>query len=606
MVFWDTETIPTRVDDHLIRQSLRLGVAHYWRKRRDNRSDTHEWYRFTDVDAFWSWVERHAHTNSTLLMIAHNLAFDAQTVQTFVILPKRGWVLQFLYENGSTRIVRWGVPTPEYRRWIDTGKAVEDFRGKRWTRSIVMIDNLNLFAGSIEQWGEALGLPKLTRPPYTDDDDRWWPYCTRDVEIMVRLWEEWFTFLDEHRCGTCRYTIGSQAFSAFRHGYMRNRIVIHANDDVIRLEREAYSGGRVECFVVGRWTDGPYYKLDVNSMYPYVMSESLYPTVLQAVKDSCTVDDLRTLRKRFGVIARVELDTDHPAFPVRENGRNVYPVGQFATTLSSPELDFALDNGWIVRVGKTAVYRMRPVFRWYVKHFYDLKLQYEHDGDKLRRTLVKLLLNSLYGKFGQAGYEDRLIGTTDPGDVSVEYGVELPSRTRYTLYRAGGSVIKQYRTGNAFNSFVAIAAHVTAYARMYLWRLILIAGREHVYYVDTDSLIVDGDGYRNLAENIQQGVLGMLKVEEVADQIEIRAPKDYRMGEHVVRKGIPLDASLLDQNVYELETWPSMRTHIANGHVDTYYNRSVTKHLVYTVNWGNVQSNGRITPYEYGASPLFL
>ncbi|MBU1621896.1 MAG: DNA polymerase, partial [Gammaproteobacteria bacterium] len=461
VLFFDTETYPRRESPTGTRQDFHLGVAHYWRKRRDGKPDNHEWLHFTDIASFWTWTLKKVHTNSILYLVAHNLAFDAQVCRMFVELPERGWRLLFLFENGDTRLIRWGLPTTKLAAWLAEGQHITDFEGKRWSKTVLAMDDCNLFGGSIERWGKALQFPKLKMPAYDAPDEEWWTYCQRDVEVMVRLWQEWFTFLDEQELGTFRTTIGSQAFAGFRHAYMHNRIEIHDNEDAIALERESYRGGRSEAFWVGRRDDGPFYKLDVNSMYPTVMYENTFPTQLQRTGERLTVSRLRSLVKSTGVIATVSLDVDVPVYPIQVNGKNVYPVGQFSTVLCTPEIRTALDNGWIVDVGAFATYRMRRLFYWYVDHFYALKVECDRNGDKLHRSLVKLLLNSLYGKFGQMGYEDRIIGTCAIDDIQVEYGMRFPSRQRITIYRAGGTVIESARTGEGFNSSVAIASHVS-------------------------------------------------------------------------------------------------------------------------------------------------
>jgi len=606
MVFFDTETYPRWESPTGTRQDFHLGVAHYWRKRRDGKPDNHEWLRFTDIPKFWGWTLKKATSHSILYLVAHNLAFDAQVCQMFVELPERGWRLIFLFENGDTRLIRWGMPTTALVSWLADGQHISDFEGKRWAKTLLAMDDCNLFAGSIERWGKALNFPKLHRPAYDAPDEEWWPYCQRDVEVMVKLWQEWFAFLDAENLGTFRTTIGSQAFAGFRHAYMHNRIEIHDNEAAIALERDSYRGGRSEAFWVGRREDGPFYKLDVNSMYPTVMYENHYPSHLLTVGDRLSLKSARTLLDGWGMIARVSLDVDVPVFPVQVKGKNVYPVGQFSTVLCTPEIRVALDNGWIKEIGEFATYRMRRVFYWYVDHFYKLKVQYDQSGDTLHRSLVKLLLNSLYGKFGQMGYEDRIIGTCDPDDIQVEYGMRFPSRQRFTIYHAGGSVIESARTGEGFNSFVAVASHVTAYARLYLWGLIEQAGRDHVFYSDTDSLIVDRQGYDNLAGYLDPERLGYLKIEETANTLEIRAPKDYTLGTHTVRKGVPLKASILDRNAFAMETWPSLKTHLAEGQTDTFHNVDVIKHLSYSVDWGDIQPDGWVSPYFYGTSPLIL
>ena len=606
MVFFDTETIPRRTSKADTTQDFRLGVACYWRHRRDEKPDTREWLEYTDVGAFWDWVLGKSTAHTVLYMIAHNLAFDALVVRMFPELPRRGWRFLFQHESGHTRLFKWGMPTRELTAWLGEGKHIKDFEGKRWTKTILMMDNCNLFGGSIEDWGDDLKFPKLKRPPYDADNALWWPYCRRDVEIMVRLWEEWFPFLDEHHLGAFRTTIGSQAFGAFRHGYMHNKIEIHTDAEAIALERDAYLGGRTEPFFVGRVEGQDLYKLDVNSMYPYVMNVHWYPSRLAGIGLTITPDALRTLLDKYGVTARVLLTPTLPVFPVKQDGKNVYPVGEFVTTLSTPEIAYALDRGWVKEVHAYATYRTRPLFYWFTEALYALKVQYGEDNDPLRRNLVKLLLNSLYGKFGQLGYQDRIIGTADPEAISVSHGYDRARRCNLTIYTAGGLVIEQIRTGEGYNSFVAIAAHVTAYARLYLWSLIERAGRRNVYYCDTDSLIVTQAGYDALADGIDPVRLGFLKVEERGQSLEIRAPKDYDFAGHTVRKGIPGKAVEVDPDTFDVETWPGLISHLAGGNIDTFHNCHVTKTLTYGVDWGELQPDGWVTPYELGPRPLLF
>lgn len=604
MLFVDTETRPVRVDDMFTRQDFHLGVACYWRQRRDGDPDKYEWLEFIDIHTFWDWCLKKALSNTILYLVTHNLAFDLMVLQCFQQVPLRGWRFLFQVEQGGCRLFKWGYPTKELTTWLAESKPIVEFTGKRWSKTVLMMDNTNLFRGKLADWGTDLAFPKLEMPDYSAPDSKWWPYCRRDVEIMLRLWSEWFTFLDEHKLGSFKPTIASQAFSAFRHGYMHHSIQIHTLQNAVDLEREGYFGGRTEAFWVGSRADGPFYCLDVNSMYPYVMLENLYPIRLVGMGESTSTARLATLLKTRGVIARVALDVAQPVFPIKQEGKNIYPVGEFTTVLTTPELEYALQRGWIRKIERYATYRMAPIFQSYVTYFYALKQQYGESGDTLRRNLVKLLLNALYGKFGQRGYQDRIIGTADPAKIEVIHGYNRAKKCPFTLYTAGGIVLEQTRTGEGFNSLVAIAAHVTAYARLYLWSLIERAGRRHVLYCDTDSLIVDQDGYIALSHLVAPDQLGSLKVEGPESILEIYAPKDYLFGCRRVRKGIPVDATDLGDNTFDVETWPGLLTQLAGGTRDTYYNRNVVKHLSYDVDWGVLQGDGWIEPYHFGVTPL--
>ena len=596
MVFFDCETNYERKDDSKVIHTLDFGFACYWRHRRDGDRDRIEWLRFEDSTTFWDWTLAKTTVKTKTYLIAHNLAFDLMVVRGFEELANRGWMTVFIYESGHTRIIKFGYPTKEFRRFLTEGREIEDFRGRRWQKTILAIDNSNLFAGKLARWGETLGLEKLKMPARGDSKEAWDRYCQRDVEIMLRLWQRWFAFLREHDLGSWRPTIASQAFAAYRHRFMNHRIWLHDCQEAISLERESYYGGRSEAFFVGEVKANPVYKLDVNSMYPFVMREHEYPVCLKGFSNTGSIELLIKLLTKYAVIAKVTIECDEPVFPWHKGNRNIYPTGRFTTTLCTPELKYAIDKGFVVKVEQIAWYRTRPIFVEFVEYFYSMKVKYGQEGDKLNRNLIKLVMNSLYGKFGQRGFVDQFVRECEPDRYEVEHVVSSNGKNRYTIYRVGGSVIRSERKGEGHNSFVAIASHVTAYARMYLWQLIQTAGREHVFYCDTDSLFVDNIGLERLKPYLDDSRLGGLKVEDVSDCVVIHAPKDYEFGQTIKRKGVPKESQQLSQNQWEVELWPSLRGLLGQGIADHYENTLVCKTLKREVKWGVLTPSGWVRP----------
>lgn len=606
MVFVDTETDPQPPVRGDIRQEFKLGVAHYWRHRRDGEADQQEWFEFTQIPAFWDWCLKKPSSHSPLYLVAHNLAFDVLVLRMVHELPARGWKHSYMVNQKGARMIQWGYPTAEFSAWLKSGKARQEHKGERWVKTILMLDNLNLFPDKLEEWGKVVGFPKLPMPDTTAPRADWFTYCHRDVEIMLELWQSHFAFLDEENLGTFKPTQAAQAFTGYRHAYMDHAIEIHTNSRAIDLERSAFFGGRTEPFWIGKREDGEFYYLDVNSLYPHVMKGNSYPARLVGIDSGLSVPDLSKMLKRFGVIASVDLDEHDAVFPLRENKRNVYKCDPCTLSLTTPELLYALERDWILKVRDYAMYKMAPIFETYVDHFYALKVKYAQEGNLLRKKQVKLFLNSVYGKFGQHGYEDVLLGGCDPRLVEIREWIELQTGIVHTDYCLGGTKTTQCQKGEAFNSFVAIPAHVAAYGRLHLWALIERAGRGHVFYVDTDSLIVDRCGYDALAHLVDPDRLGYLKVEGVAGSLEIRARKAYTFGEKRVEKGITEKAEYLGNNTYRIELWPGLKAHLEAGQTDTYHNHIMVKHLTYSVDWGVVEWDGWIRLYKAGATPLLF
>jgi len=423
-------------------------------------------------------------------------------------------------------------------------------------------------------------------------------YCRNDVRILIAAWESWLNFLDDHDLGDFRYTLAAQAMSAYRHNAMSYPIKIHNDTSVCELEREAYRGGRIECFSVGKLPEETYYQLDVNGMYCYMMTEHEYPRLLKSWPLSLDTKQLAATLKRHCVIARIILHTDIPAFPFRTQTFNVYPTGTFQAVLSTPELEFALEHCQILKVGRVAIYEKAAIFQAYAEYFAELKQFYEHEGNRPFREIAKKLANSLYGKFGQTDIETDLSFELPPiGPREAPY-YDWRVHKWYRIYKLGHQVVFEKGGGESFNSFPAIPAHVTAYARMYLWSLIEQAGVENVFYCATDSLIVNQAGYDNLADKIDDHKLGYLKLEKQADSLEIWGPNNFRLGDKLKSGGIRKNAIRLSHDVFEQDGFLGLRGAIRQGNPDLVTIKKVRKKMRRRIKTGKVQPDGRIIPFR--------
>jgi hypothetical protein len=199
--------------------------------------------------------------------------------------------------------------------------------------------------------GKLVGLPKKEVDFESVNETRLSEYCHRDVEILRLGMERYFRFLQDHDLGRFRLSKASQAMAAYRHRFMAHKIYFHQDEQVRRLEREAYFGGRVECFELGKIQDGPFLYLDVNSMYPYVMRETAVPCRLIDYSSGFSREDFQEVLNRFGCVSRVVISTDQPIYPIRRNNKVIFPTGEFETVLCSPALREAVRRGHLLKIG---------------------------------------------------------------------------------------------------------------------------------------------------------------------------------------------------------------------------------------------------------------
>ncbi|GAI71128.1 unnamed protein product, partial [marine sediment metagenome] len=397
------------------------------------------------------------------------------------------------------------------------------------------------------------------------------------------------------------YTRGSTAMAAFLLSHYTTKIYIHNNKQAIDLERESYKGGRVECFYLGELNDENYYLLDVNSLYPFVMRNNLYPVKYKQLIHNPTRQTLALSLQRKASVAKVLIETDLPIYAVRR-GRCMFPVGRFWTTLCTPELKYAFEHNHVKQIDVAVIYEQKNIFRSYVDKFYALRQDFKSAGVDEYVELCKKMLNSLYGKFGQKGENWSKIGDCPDERDREELVFNMDGRRVTKLRYLLGELFIMTGKGECFDSFPAIAAHVTAYARMYLWSLMQQAGYSNYFYCDTDSLIVNEVGLCNLQNKRSELLLGGLKIESEAATVRLRGLKDYSFGAKTVIKGVRKNASQVNSSIYTQEQWPSFRGLLRSGEANTYTTKTVTKHLSREYTKGTVSSDGVVVPFVFADS----
>jgi len=579
MIFFDTETWQNEKENGQVHQTLRLGWACYYRRPYGRHLAKTEWFYFKNPSAFWQFISEHTQPKNRLWVIARNVAFDFTVVKGWTHLRKAGYKLKFFHNKGTCNII--------------------SVRNK--SKAIVFLDSMNWFVESLAKTGERIGLPKLSIDFKTCTESELKTYCHRDVEIEIENFKLFIKFLEVNKVARLCYTRGSTAMAAFLLNHYTTKIYIHNNEQAIRLERESYKGGRVESFFLGELKDDNYYMLDVNSLYPFVMRNNVYPVKYKRISHKSTPDSLRNAIKTQSITARVLIETDEPIYAVRRE-RCIFPIGRFWTVLTTPELKHALDRGHIKKVTDCVIYEQESIFKSYVDKFYAMRQEFKSAGVAEYEELCKKMLNSLYGKFGQKGEEWTKIGEcpNEPDREELVFNMDgrRVTKLRYLL----GQVFTMTGVGECFDSFPAIAAHVTGYARMYLWQLMQDAGWGNYFYCDTDSLIVNEVGLCRLQKRISKSLLGGLKIDRRGSTVLLRGLKDYSFGAKTVIKGVRINAVRVKEGVYTQEQWPSFRGLLRSGSPEAYIVKTVTKHLTRKYTKGNVTDNGVVLPYVFADS----
>ena len=562
-IFFDTETKSHDIDGDKAELTLRLGVACYWKRGRGKVKDSEEWFDFKHAAHFWDWLTARVTRRKTLYAVAHNVPFDLLVLKAFSNLAARGWKLTRVYHRMTTTIVRFA------------------FGEKR----IIFIDTMNYYPVKLDELGEHVGLHKLGMPGAGANNWQRRNYCRRDVQIVKEAIARLLATLERGNLGSFKTTGPALAFNIFRHRYMKHTIRPHHVAGVAGLERTAYVGGYTMPFKLFERDGGLYHKLDVNSMYPSVMADNVYPTTLARRMGRLNNKELAACLKTHLAIARVTVTTEEPIYPLRANGHVFYPVGTFSTVLCSRGLSYALKHRHVTGASWALLYQKAPIFKGYVKALYSRKLLAAGRRDRAGALFYKMLLNGLYGKFGQRATETKTLGECDPALFHSEQEWHVERSMWMTVTYAGGSVRTSMDAGETRNSFPAIAAHVTEDARLKLFGLIDKAGRENVVYCDTDSLVVNGAGLGNLRDEIDPEQLGCLKVEKTGRTFVSLGKKDYLFGGERVLKGFKHPAPDFFFKAQVQEQFTGLNAALHDNHAEGMYVKRVLRtHNPFTMN----------------------
>ncbi len=574
-VYFDTEARIKVKPDGIQHHSLRLGVGLYRRNGYGRNKPIKIWFDFKRPYVFWNRCIEYSENDRNLIIIGYNVGYDLRLVNAFNNLARLDYKLTRVYIAQGVIILKW----------------------KKEKHNILMLDAMNYFDGSLEKWGSMLGVEKVDVDFMNCTDEKLMKHCYKDVEILDRLMSFWLRFIKEKNLGCFSPTRSSQAFMAFRHRFMEHDIFIHIDNNATKIERESYHGGRVECYQIGKVKAPKIWKLDVNSLYPYIMSVEPVPVKLINYVYKSDLARLQRASKKYAVIARVFVDTPEATFPVIHDKKLIYPIGRFQTVLAGPELKYALKKKYIIDVEDFVQYEQAIIFKPYVKYMYKLRMKYKRQGEDIYQAMVKKMMNSLYGKFGQKSESWTNVKCHPQAKDGTHRILDGMTGQWYRTVVMGGQQWKIVEGEESYNSFPAIASFITSGSRLHLWKLILKAGRENVFYLDTDSLFVNAKGYWNLKKYIDPKKLGFLKLEEVLTSLEIFSAKDYRTNTQTKTKGISKSAVKVGENDYKQYQWEGLRGSISAGDTSKVILTPIVKHLQRTYNRGIVHPDGSVSPW---------
>jgi hypothetical protein len=357
---------------------------------------------------------------------------------------------------------------------------------------VTLADSFRLLPGKLSEIGEGMGIPKLTYkcpppcnhpPEHPCEPYAPWPelveYNKRDCEIVREALKRLSIFVRSFSGSRMRLTLASTALEIFRRHYLDD--VVTTSEEGNELGSESYIASRVEVFS-NECHDVTDY--DINSSFPASMALAPCPGNIRTSYVDHNRQDLATIR------AVIEVpDCAIPPLPVRHEGRIWHPTGKWEGVYTATELRYLEEcGGKVLRIRGGFAYNPLSGLDTYAKDLYERR---RVETDPFLRYLLKILLNSLYGKFAER--EDREEWVICP-DAPIAGAVEV---------RPG--CLRISTTAEVPHRWVPISAEITARSRILLTRLLrkCVDAGATVHYCDTDSNITNatletGDGLGEL------------------------------------------------------------------------------------------------------------
>ena len=505
-------------------------------------------------------------SNAPCRVIAHNWRFDAAVLR----IGARDNLSKYQYDidvSGSIIPVEARGFTP----FLVNLKLADN-------RVIELICNTNYYKQSLDSLGKNFGNLKGTMPLESEYDNRdtyladLQAYCANDVKVLRRAYFFLFEFSQELANVTPGATIAMTANRVYRKRFKPSkRIQGTLNIPYITdIELDAYKGGRTDSFFTGN-PSTRVFKYDVNSLYPFSMlgdipirynQKAPLNQVIEALESDC--------RQRFLYLMdiTISINENQPYSFLggegvkTDKGELIFPIGEYRIWCWEPMAKLLYSNGFIKTIHDAFAYNRYPMFDSYVNTLYNLREQYKIEGDKSRDLLVKILLNSLYGKFGQREYAK--------WEPATEYETDILARNEGNIDRFNEILHGEYlellqiadklytsrpldKPQPSVNSVMSIAGYITSKARSILFKGMqtILDNGGMVYYCDTDSIFASIPLPPNM---VHDTALGFWKLEDVLEGKDTRfvAPKHYRLNDKWTIKGIrnPTDSPTHKQDIF--------------------------------------------------------
>ena len=454
-------------------------------------------------------------------------------------------------------------------------------------------------------------------------------YCKLDCQSLYEVITHFNELIFNEFSVNCHksLTLPALAMRIYKTHFMPEESLFQLLPEVDQNIRESYTGGAVDVYIphnrvsaLSKQLKYLYY-YDVNSLYPHVMSKLGMPIG----KPVAFEGEIRKVESdAFGIFncnITSPANLIHPILQRKVKGvGTVAALGNWNGWISSIEMDNAMKFGYTFEIIKGYQFERGDLFSAYVNKMYELRSHYPK-GEPMN-LIAKLLLNSLYGKFGlkiektivdifnlnRDADKLALKALLDKVGESIQDHIEL-GKYKYLFVRSSASNLFNEESYHGSDINIAVASTITAGARIHM-SAFKNNPNFNLYY--SDSAVID----RPLNEKFIGKELGKVKLEHTIAKAVFLAPKVYGLvdieGNEIIKiKGVTDEITsnikigdlesllILDQNkVFSQHKWYK---NLMKGTIninDVLYNLKVTSNKRRTIYQDNVFNSTEPLNYE--------
>jgi len=332
-------------------------------------------------------------------------------------------------------------------------------------------------------------------------------YCKEDVSILAGVFKVFHEIFRDEFGFTPSYKdiirIARLSFTTYyRRPYNAIDITnITSDRNIDKIIRKGYYGGKTEVFS-RTLNDGELcYSYDFPSMYGIAMCEML-PVGPVIQYDTSNIIDVSGYILAFdarGLVGFISVDfvapnIECPVLPVKAKTRKsrgvklMFCVGKGSGTYYTKELIYAMSLGYkVLNIHKVLAFKGGYPLKSHVSKLITRKSEAGEAGNNVLKTIYKMLITNLYGKFGM-NIDSK---TTITPATSVEFLRPLKDvvyMDNYAICQVHDPKAGRHRR----STNVSIAAAVTAHGRIILHSSIMnVLKTNHsarLIYCDTDRM----------------------------------------------------------------------------------------------------------------------